>query len=88
MIAGITDRIEYADKLGELLEGRNAHVNFIPYNPGENIGEDDMKPSSPHIVELFQKRLKKYNIPTTVRVTMGDDIAAACGQLANKKSNQ
>jgi 23S rRNA (adenine2503-C2)-methyltransferase len=35
MISGITDRVEYARELAELLKGRLAHVNFIPYNPGE-----------------------------------------------------
>ena len=35
MINGGTDRLEYATELGELLKGKLAHVNFIPYNPGE-----------------------------------------------------
>lgn len=37
MIAGVTDRPEYAHELANLLKNRLAHVNFIPYNPGEGI---------------------------------------------------
>ena len=37
------------------------------------------------MIEKFQKVLEKYGVPSTIRATMGDDIDAACGQLANKK---
>ncbi len=86
MISGITDRIEYAGELGRLLAGRLAHVNFIPYNPGEGIMGTGMLPTSKLVIAKFQKELEKAGIPSTVRHTMGDDIDAACGQLALKEN--
>jgi 23S rRNA (adenine2503-C2)-methyltransferase len=84
MISGVTDRLEYAGKLALLLQGRLAHVNFIPYNPGEGIMGNGMRPPSRLIIEKFQAELEKVGIPSTIRHTMGDDIDAACGQLAMK----
>ncbi len=86
MIAGVTDRLEYAYELAALLKGRLAHVNFIPYNAGEGIMGNGMQPSSRLIIEKFQKTLEDAGVPSTVRHTMGDDIDAACGQLAMKTS--
>jgi len=40
MINGVNDHIKLADELGKLLQGRLAHVNFIPYNPGEGTSSD------------------------------------------------
>jgi 23S rRNA (adenine2503-C2)-methyltransferase len=88
MISGVTDRIEYASKLAALLKGRLAHVNFIPYNPGEGIMGNGMKPTSRLIIEKFQAELEKAGVPSTVRHTMGDDIDAACGQLAMKNAGK
>lgn len=85
MISGVTDKVEYAGKLAALLKGRLAHVNFIPYNPGEGIGGNGMKPTPRLIIEKFQAELEKAGVPSTVRHTMGDDIDAACGQLALKE---
>lgn len=66
------------------MKERLGHVNFIPYNPGEGIMGNDMQPTSPLIIKKFQRVLEEYGIPSTVRFTMGDDIDAACGQLALK----
>ncbi len=44
-----------------------------------------MSPTPRFIIEKFQKILQHYGIASTIRATMGDDIDAACGQLANKK---
>ncbi len=85
MINWVTDRLEYARELGELLKGRLAHVNFIPYNPGEGSDSDGFLPTSKMIIKKFQDTLDNYGIPSTVRHTMGDDIDAACGQLALKE---
>ena len=81
MLAGYTDRPEYATALASLLRGRLAHVNLIPYNAGEG-GSAIMEPSSRIVVERFQRMLEDTGTPSTVRHTMGDDIDAACGQLA------
>lgn len=85
MINGVNDHIKLAHELGKLLEGRLAHVNFIPYNPWEGTNSDGMSPTPRFIIEKFQKILQHYGIASTIRATMGDDIDAACGQLANKK---
>ena len=88
MISGITDRVEYARELAILLKDRLAHVNFIPYNPGEGIMGDGMLPTSKLLIAKFQQELEKVGIPSTVRHTMGDDIDAACGQLALKENGE
>ncbi len=88
MIAGVTDRIEYAHELAKLLKNRLAHVNFIPYNPGEGIMGNNYQPTSKIIMKKFQKTLEEHGIPSTIRHTMGDDIDAACGQLALKEEGK
>ncbi len=85
MINGVTDRLEYAKELGELLKWKLAHVNFIPYNPGEGTDSNGYLPTTKMIIRKFQDTLDRYGIPSTVRHTMGDDIDAACGQLALKE---
>ena len=85
MINGITDRLEYAKQLGELLQWKLAHVNFIPYNPGEWTDSNGYLPTTKIIIKKFQNTLDQYGIPSTIRHTMGDDIDAACGQLALKE---
>lgn len=88
MISGVTDRVEYARELAVLLTGRLAHVNFIPYNPGEGIMGTGMLPTSKLLIQKFQRELEKAGIPSTIRHTMGDDIDAACGQLALKENGE
>ncbi len=88
MIAGVTDRIEFAHELAKLLKGRLAHVNFIPYNPGDGIMGTGYQPTSRIVMKKFQKTLEDAGIPSTIRHTMGDDIDAACGQLALKEEGK
>ena len=79
MLAGVSDRVEQARRLAALLVPRAAFkVNLIPYNPtgGPFTG------SSPKAIEAFADGLRAAGVPTTVRLTRGRDIAAACGQLA------
>lgn len=85
MIQWVNDDLSMAYKLADLLKGKLAHVNFIPYNPGEWTSSDWYKPTSRLIIEKFQKILEKAWVVSTIRATMWDDIDAACGQLANKK---
>jgi 23S rRNA (adenine2503-C2)-methyltransferase len=78
MLAGVNDRVEQASSLAELLDPQVFKVNLIPYNPtGAFAG------SSPRAIAAFEAELKRDGIPTTVRLTRGRDIAAACGQLAS-----
>jgi 23S rRNA (adenine2503-C2)-methyltransferase len=77
MLAGVNDRVEQARTLAGLLDATVFKVNLIPYNPtGAFAG------SSPKAIAAFEAELKRAGIPTTVRLTRGRDIAAACGQLA------
>jgi 23S rRNA (adenine2503-C2)-methyltransferase len=77
MLGGVNDRVEQARALAALLDPKVFKVNLIPYNPtGVFTG------SSPKAIAAFQAELRRGGIPTTVRVTRGRDIAAACGQLA------
>jgi 23S rRNA (adenine2503-C2)-methyltransferase len=77
MLAGVNDGVEQAAQLAALL-GRDAFkVNLIPYNP---TGLYDG--SSRDAIAAFKRVLERARVPTTVRLTRGRDIAAACGQLA------
>lgn len=88
MINGVNDHLKLADELGKLLEGRLAHVNFIPYNAWEGTASDGYSTTPRFIIEKFQKILAKYGVVSTIRATMWEDIAAACGQLARKKTDE
>ena len=79
MLAGVNDDPEQATVLAEVLKPRDAFkVNLIPFNPtpGEFTG------SPRESIAAFRSVLERSGIPTTVRLTRGRDIAAACGQLA------
>jgi 23S rRNA (adenine2503-C2)-methyltransferase len=79
MLAGVNDAPDQARALVEALRPREAwKVNLIPYNPtpGGYAG------SSREAIEAFRAVLRDAGIPTTVRLSRGRDIAAACGQLA------
>lgn len=88
MINGVNDHIKLADELGQLLQGKLAHVNFIPYNAWEGTSSDGYTTTPRFVIEKFQKILEKYWVISTIRHTMWDDIDAACGQLANKKEGE
>jgi 23S rRNA (adenine2503-C2)-methyltransferase len=77
MLAGVNDRVEQAQALAGALDPKIFKVNLIPYNPtGMYEG------SSRKAIDAFAATLERHGIPTTVRLTRGRDIAAACGQLA------
>jgi 23S rRNA (adenine2503-C2)-methyltransferase len=77
MLAGVNDSIDNAEALAELLDRRVFKVNLIPYNP---TGMYDG--SSRDSIAAFKQVLDGARLPSTVRLTRGRDIAAACGQLA------
>ncbi len=77
MLAGVNDRVEQARELARLLDRNVFKVNLIPYNP---TGMYDG--SSANAISAFKAVLDNARVPTTVRLTRGRDIAAACGQLA------
>ncbi len=81
MLRDVNDTIRDARKLAGLLKNRPAKVNLIPFNayPGACY-----ECSAPVIIERFCNELRSAGIVTTIRRTRGDDIAAACGQLAGR----
>lgn len=85
LLAGINDHPDHALELGHLLKGKQCTVNLIPYNPviGLKLKRPDKK-----TIKDFRSVLFGLKIVNTCRYTKGDDIAAACGQLAlqEKKS--
>jgi 23S rRNA (adenine2503-C2)-methyltransferase len=77
MLRAVNDRVEQAHALAELLDPKVFKVNLIPYNPtGMYEG------SSRRAIAAFKDVLDRARLPSTVRLTRGRDIAAACGQLA------
>ncbi|EKE27806.1 MAG: Ribosomal RNA large subunit methyltransferase N [uncultured bacterium (gcode 4)] len=85
MIAWVNDSLENAKDLAELLRWKLAHVNFIPYNEGEGDSESEMKSTSKSRIKEFQNILFDVWLQSTIRHTMGDDIDAACWQLATRE---
>jgi 23S rRNA (adenine2503-C2)-methyltransferase len=79
LIKDLNDTKECAEDLVKLLKGKLALVNLIPYN---KVDGADFEKSSKNSIFSFLKILQTNNIEATIRVTMGDDSAAACGQLA------
>src|SRR3954466_2832050 len=77
MLEGVNDSVEHAVELAEILDRRVFKVNLIPYNP---TGMYDG--SSREAIAKFKHVLDEARLPSTVRLTRGRDIAAACGQLA------
>jgi 23S rRNA (adenine2503-C2)-methyltransferase len=79
MLDGVNDSDQHAKELVDLLKKIPCKLNLIPFNPFPGSG---LHKSSSSRVQDFAKRLMDAGIITTVRKTRGDDIAAACGQLA------
>jgi 23S rRNA (adenine2503-C2)-methyltransferase len=79
MLDGVNDQDQHAKELIRLLRGLHCKLNLIPFNP---FPESGLKRSPPARVKQFAQILQDAQIVTTVRKTRGDDIAAACGQLA------
>ena len=84
MLDGVNDQVEHANELIELVRkyssgGVWCKFNLIPFNPFPASG---LIRSKPEQVKIFAKILSDAGIVTTIRKTRGDDIDAACGQLA------
>jgi len=79
LLDGVNDQPEHARALGRLLSRLPSKLNLIPFNPfpGTNY-----RCPPPQRIEQFQQIVRRYGLITTLRKTRGDDIDAACGQLA------
>jgi 23S rRNA (adenine2503-C2)-methyltransferase len=85
-LAGVNDSPEDARELAAFLAGLRVHVNLIPYNPIDD---------APHLAgsdrparEAFGAVLKAAGLNTTIRYSLGADVAAACGQLVRKENRR
>lgn len=81
MLDGVNDTLEHARKLVKLLADVPAKVNLIPYNP---IDGATYHCSTDHAIDRFREVLLNAGLMTVTRRTRGDEINAACGQLAGR----
>ena len=84
LLGGFNDATEDARRLVKLLANLRAKVNLIPWNPGDLPYEQP----NPERIEAFRQVLKDKSIPAFVRYSRGQDVMAACGQLAVLESRQ
>jgi 23S rRNA (adenine2503-C2)-methyltransferase len=82
LLAQVNDEPEHAEELAHLCRGRITHVNLIPWNPADSFTR--FQAPSSNRVRAFRSALEARGITVTQRLERGQDIAAACGQLAVK----
>lgn len=85
LLGGVNDSDAHAEELAALLRRhdlRKVKINLIPHNPAEPL---PYEPSSPEQVKRFKAVLESNGISAYVRTPRGQDIYAACGQLAAKE---
>ena len=80
---GINDTIDDANALVDFCKFAPSKVNLIQYN---SIDDNKFSQASKENIDLYQRILEENNINVTIRRSRGQDIDAACGQLANKPS--
>jgi 23S rRNA (adenine2503-C2)-methyltransferase len=83
LIDGVNDSADLAKKLAKLLSNISCKINLIPFNPFDG---SDYKRSNSKNIEVFKKILMNKGFITTLRVTRGDAVDGACGQLVGKLS--
>lgn len=84
MLKDVNDKPEHAKALIKLMQGIRAKINLIPYNPVPSLPYEC---STEETMAAFQQMLRKH-IVTTRRKTRGDQVTAACGQLAGAKQDR
>jgi 23S rRNA (adenine2503-C2)-methyltransferase len=85
MIDGINDTDLDAVAMVELLRGDHAHVNLIPMNP---VAHTPWTASPMPVIERFAETLRAAGIETTIRRNRGQEVGAACGQLAAERAGE
>ena len=81
MLEGVNDSAAQARALARLLQGHPAKVNLIPFNPFPGTR---YRRSSAPVIQRFRDELLQRGVLATIRRTRGEDIDAACGQLAGR----
>jgi 23S rRNA (adenine2503-C2)-methyltransferase len=85
MLEGVNDSPSQARELVRLLRGHPAKLNLIPFNPFPGT---HYRRSPPASIQRFRDELIRGGLLATIRRTRGDDIDAACGQLAGRVINR
>jgi 23S rRNA (adenine2503-C2)-methyltransferase len=85
MLDGVNDKPEHARQLVRLLKGHPAKVNLIPFNV---FSGTRYRRSPVAVIGRFREILNDHGVIATTRKTRGDDIDAACGQLAGKVTDR
>lgn len=85
LIDGVNDRPEHARQLATLLRDVPCKINLIPFNP---FALSNYRRVSGNALSRFRDILYKAGLIVTVRTTRGDDIDAACGQLAGEVNDR
>ncbi|HEX2469163.1 MAG TPA: 23S rRNA (adenine(2503)-C(2))-methyltransferase RlmN [Candidatus Limnocylindrales bacterium] len=85
MIGGVNDTDLDARAMADLLRGDHAHVNLIPMNP---VAHTPWTASPMPIIERFAATLREAGISTTIRRNRGQEVGAACGQLAAERAGE
>jgi 23S rRNA (adenine2503-C2)-methyltransferase len=85
MISGVNDTEPDAQAMAGLLHGDHAHVNLIPMNP---VAHTPWTASPMPVIERFAAILEAAGIQTTIRRNRGQEVGAACGQLAAERAGE
>jgi 23S rRNA (adenine2503-C2)-methyltransferase len=85
MISGINDTDLDAEAMATLLREDLAHVNLIPMNP---VAHTPWRSSSPEAIARFAAHLRAVGLPVTIRQNRGQEVGAACGQLAAERAGE
>lgn len=83
LVDGVNDSAEQAKELARRLQGLRVKVNLIPMNPVSGSG---LSTATESAVERFRSVLAEQRVSCSVRKRRGDDVSAACGQLALSSS--
>jgi 23S rRNA (adenine2503-C2)-methyltransferase len=86
MLAGVNDSMDDAKELCCWLDGLDVHVNLIPYNAIETAPQ--WRTTEQPARDAFAAVLRSAGFTTTIRYSLGADIAAACGQLVQQKNRE
>jgi 23S rRNA (adenine2503-C2)-methyltransferase len=86
MLAGVNDSLDSATELAAWVDGLRVHINLIPFNPIDDAPH--LHGSDRETREAFGATLKAAGLKTTIRYSLGADVAAACGQLVQSENRQ
>ncbi len=86
MLKDVNDSASDVQALLQWVRGLSVHVNLIPFNKVESASH--LKPTERQDISMFADQLKQVGIKTTVRYSLGHDIAAACGQLVQMENRK